>query len=127
MPLAIGAGRVGEGFRVNIASAIAADPADGRNALRERVIGAIVTVIVAGEPRAPRRGLERGPGTDQKYGRDRRNSAQRPHGTPPRETLRARFAREPQWAVWRLSPSSSGSSSATTSSRMAARTRSRGV
>src|SRR5260370_37701378 len=93
MALTIGTGRVGEGFRVNIASAIAADPADGRNALRERVIGAIVTVIVAGEPHAPRRGLERGPGTGHKHGRDRGNSGQRPHRNYAPQQLRSRSAR----------------------------------
>src|SRR5439155_26457057 len=88
MPLAIGTGRVGEWLRVNVRGAIAPHAPDGRNALRERVIAAIVAVAIPGEPRAPRRRLERGPGTDHKRGRDRRSSGQRPHGNSPREKRR---------------------------------------
>src|SRR5438876_1172197 len=83
MPLAIGTGRVGEWLRVNVRGAIAPDAPDGCNALRERVIAAIVAVAIPGEPRAPRRRLERGPGTDHKHGRDRRSSGQRPNGVVP--------------------------------------------
>src|SRR5947209_20335651 len=79
MPLAIGTGRVGEWLRVNVRGAIAPDAPDGCNALRERVIAAIVAVAIPGEPRAPRRRLERGPGTDRKRGRDRCNGGERAH------------------------------------------------
>jgi len=113
---------------VKVAVTIAAVAPDRGKTLLECVIGAVLeeTPIIA-QPRAPWRSLNRPACVDHERDGQRRNYDQRSHGSRLWETARPRFARERQCAVWRFSPSSPGSSSAATSSRMAARTRRRGV